>query len=141
MDWYQVLAASVALHGPPPSELVPPITRTDFIEAMRREMVGWPEPAAGAMDASGRTYAVLTVCRGLRLLRTGEHVSKREAATWAARELTEYANLIDQALERRSTGSTAVPGPGMEETRQFVGSVCAAEQRELVRSGHDAVRL
>lgn len=139
MDWYQVLAASVALQGPPPSELVPPITRTDFIEAIGRDMVRWPERVAGGMDASGRTYTVLTVCRGLRLLRTGEHVSKREAATWAAREFPEYANLIDQALEWRSTGGAVVPGPGMEETNRFVEGVCAAEQRALVRSGYDAI--
>lgn len=139
MDWYQVLAASVALQGPPPSELVPPITRTDFIEAIGRDMVRWPERVAGGMDASGRTYTVLTVCRGLRLLRTGEHVSKREAATWASREFPEYANLIDQALEWRSTGGAVVPGPGMEETHRFVEDVCAAEQRALVRSGYDAI--
>src|SRR2546422_10561233 len=49
-----------------------------------------------------------SVSRGWRRVTTGDHVSKREAADWAARELPESEALIRQAVKwRRSEEHTS----------------------------------
>jgi hypothetical protein len=45
-----------------------------------------------------QAYVILTVCRGLRTIRTGEYVSKREAARWASELLPQHGDLIREAL-------------------------------------------
>ncbi len=104
IDWYQLREVGVALFGPPPTEVVPAISKAEYVEAVRRHLLTWPTDELGMVGA--QAYAILTMCRGLRTVRTGEYVSKREAARWASEQLPEYAELIRTALrwrdERRS---------------------------------------
>ena len=99
---------------------------------------------------NGRSYAILTVSRGWRLVTTGDHVSKREAADWAARELPEYEALIRQAVNWRSARGAIQGGPDLAETRRFVETVLSTindaagsmsrestARRDNVRPGHD----
>jgi len=52
----------------------------------------------------GMGYVVLTLCRGLRLIRTGDFVSKKQAALWAADQFPEWASLLKKTLVWRVVG-------------------------------------
>jgi hypothetical protein len=88
--------------------VVPPIAWTEFVAAavhyadeVRHQ--GFDEASPGAL-----AYALLTMCRGLRTVRTQTHGSKQEAAAWTREQMPQWAWLIDIALRcrlsRRATG-------------------------------------
>jgi hypothetical protein len=103
MNWYRVRENGLTLLGPPPSTLIPPITHAEYVECVRNYLLGWQgyAPAADAHHGS-LAYDVLTLCRGLHTLQTGEAVSKIKAAAWAKVTFPAWAGLIDQALVWRS---------------------------------------
>src|SRR5260370_35623173 len=45
-----------------------------------------------------QAYAVLTMCRVLYASRNGEQASKKQAASWAEKELPAWSQLIQNAL-------------------------------------------
>jgi hypothetical protein len=116
----------VVLHGPPPASLVPVISHDEYVEAVRRHMLDWPEWMGGLVTRGNQSYAVLSMCRGLRTWRTGEHVSKREAARWACEVFPEHAPLIREAVIWRagSREAAAIDGTHTREpTRRFMDRV------------------
>lgn len=123
IDWYQLRECGVALHGPPPDSLVPVITRDEYREAVRHHMLGWPDWVGGCTTQGAQAYAILTMCRGLRTWRTGEHVSKREAGQWAIEAVPQYAHLIGEALVWRARSRIGLITDGAatrHDTLQFV---------------------
>ena len=122
IDWYQLREVGIALCGPAAASLVPVISRAEYVEAVRQHLLSWPE-WAGFATQGAQAYAILTMCRGLRTWRTGEHVSKREAARWACEVLPEHAQLIRDAVvwRQRSLGDAPVDGTTTwNVTRRFV---------------------
>lgn len=102
MNWYLVREEGIALFGPSPEEFIPPITKEEFIEAVRahaRDSAEWMDQARGR---PAQSYAILTFCRTLCAHRTGELVSKGQAASWLMRELPEWADLIRDAIAWRA---------------------------------------
>lgn len=97
----------VTLAGPEPETLVAPVAADDLrAEALdaARDYADWaPEPTnTGDMSRWKQPYLVLTLCRVLSTLATGEVLSKRQAAEWAIRELDpEWRDLIERALADR----------------------------------------
>jgi hypothetical protein len=74
----------------------------------------------------GQAYAILTMCRGLRTWRTGEHVSKTEAGRWACEVLPEHADLIRDSMvwRERSRIEPRIDGTATRDgTRRFVMDV------------------
>jgi hypothetical protein len=131
IDWYQLRDVGVVLRGPAIDSLVPEITHGEYVRAVRQHLLTWRDSLDDLDSQADQAYAVLTMCRGLRTVRTGEHVSKREAARWASDELPEHANLIRDALEwrARSHGGLRIDGRATRaETARFVETVL-----ELVR--------
>jgi len=126
MDWYQLREQGVPLLGPPPSALVPPIAHDEWVQAVRQHMRACPQWLDSNAGPGAQAYAILTMCRGLRACRTGDHVSKREAARWACEQIPEQAPLIRDALVWRQRSHQ---GPGddgsatRERTRCFVEKV------------------
>lgn len=94
IDWYQLREVGVALRGPAIDSLVPEITQAEYVDAVRQHLLTWRDSLDDLESQGDQAYAVLTMCRGLRTLRTDDHVSKREAARWASEELPEHADLI-----------------------------------------------
>jgi predicted nucleotidyltransferase len=125
LDWYQVLISGVALYGPPAQRFIPPISHEEFVEAVRELLREWPDRLSENVSLAGCAYAVLTACRALCVCRTGEHVSKREAAEWAAAQLPQFHDMITAALARRYEVRTGAPSSAtlLAETRQFVQAV------------------
>jgi predicted nucleotidyltransferase len=131
VDWYRVRECGLALHGPPPAALIPPIPHQEFVQAVRDEMRQWPKRIGVRPTAGEQAYAVLTMCRGLRLCWTGEQLSKGEAARWAAREVPAFAKLIRAAVACRQEsrhGAVVNGSETLDETRRFVRVVA-----EMVR--------
>jgi hypothetical protein len=102
IDWYQLREVGVALRGPSFASLVPEVTHAEYVDAVRQHMLTWRDALDDLESRGDQAYAILSMCRGLRTGRTGEHVSKREAARWAAEQLPEHANLIRDALDWRA---------------------------------------
>jgi hypothetical protein len=124
-DWYHVLISGVTLHGPPPQQFIPPISHSEFVEAVRQQLLEWPDRLTEDLGPGGRTYAVLTACRAMRVCRTGDYVSKKEAAGWAGEQLPEFRDVINAGLAQRYQPQTpgAPAGPSLADTRQFVETV------------------
>jgi streptomycin 3"-adenylyltransferase len=113
-----VAARGVALHGPPPAEVVLPPPWDDFLAVL----VG---DADGALDAGltgeapGR--AVLVVCRLLATLSSppGTLFGKEEAGAWALERLpAEHRPLVEAALAVRHDPDAPV-GWDAEVIRRF----------------------
>lgn len=123
VDWYQLRAVGVALCGPPAASVVPIISRDEYVEAVRQLMLDWPDGGDGFVTRGDQAYAILTMCRGLRTWRTGEHVSKREAARWACDALPEHPRLIRDAVVWREHSRLGPPIDGTatrDAARRFV---------------------
>jgi hypothetical protein len=108
-NWYLVRETGVALLGPPPTALFRPISKADFLGAVRAYL----QYLRGA-DALG--YAVLSACRALCTLETRNACSKQEGAAWARDHLPEWAWLVDVALADRLSGGKR----GFKEARTRV---------------------
>ena len=78
-------------------------------------------------DNGEQAYAILTMCRGLRTVRTGEYVSKREAARWTSEQLPAYSELIRTALLWREArrGATDDATPMRDAAAAFVADVAS----------------
>ncbi len=126
IDWYQLRAVGIALFGPPAASLVPVISHDEYVEAVRQHILSWPNRVDGLVTQGAQAYTILTMCRGLRTWRTGEHVSKREATRWACEALPEYANLIRDAVvwrERSRIGPRIDGTSTRDATRRFLMDV------------------
>jgi hypothetical protein len=126
IDWYQLREVGVPLIGPPATSIVPPISHRDYVEAVRRHVIEAPSWVDGLRTQGAQAYAILTMCRGLRTSRTGEYVSKREAARWARDVLPAHASTIHDALiwRIRSRAGDANDGIATQDaTRRFVMDV------------------
>jgi aminoglycoside adenylyltransferase-like protein/nucleotidyltransferase-like protein len=126
IDWYQLREAGISLCGPAAVSLVPFISHDEYVVAVRQHMLDWPDRVDGFVTQGNQAYAILTMCRGLRTWRTGEHVSKREAARWACEALPEHAQLIREAVIWREQSGNGSPIDGMatrEATMRFVNGV------------------
>lgn len=126
IDWYQLREVGIALLGPPATSLVPVISSDEYVEAVRQHVLDWPDLVDEPLTRGDQAYAILTMCRGLRTWRTGQHVSKREAARWASEALPEHAQLIQDAVvwrERSHDGSSIDGTATHRATRRFVNDV------------------
>lgn len=101
LNWYLVREKGIALAGPPPSTIIEPITKEELSEVLKSQVKEWREWVAHGNTRPWQAYAILTMCRALYTYRNGEHVSKKQAALWAQRELPEWASLINDALRWR----------------------------------------
>jgi hypothetical protein len=96
----------MVLEGPPIVDVMPELTRGEYLEALRGYLLD-ADWLVSLNDAGDRYYAVITMCRGLRSFQTDDYVSKREGARWASTALPEFAPLIAEALVWRTAGPNA----------------------------------
>jgi hypothetical protein len=100
-----VLQSGNVLAGPPPSDLIDPVSPEDLKAAVRHqlreywEQIGEPE---WLELAAYQAFSILTMCRALHTLSTGELATKPQAAQWAAETLGRpWQAQIEWALEHR----------------------------------------
>ena len=98
MNWYLVRETGVSLFGPPPQAIIDPITREEFVRAVRKHAAAWGGGIHIRKERVAQAYSILTMCRALYSHQNGHPVSKRVAALWAQQELPEWSRLIQAAL-------------------------------------------
>ena len=98
MDWYVVREKGLTLFGPPPKTLIEPISKEEFMQAVKEHTKAWCEWIQDMRKRKQQAYAVLTLCRVLYAYRNGEQASKKQAALWAEKELPAWSQLIQNAL-------------------------------------------
>jgi hypothetical protein len=103
VSWYLVRETGVTLFGPSPKTIIEPISKDEFLGAIRAHVKAWGEWTYDMHHRNSQAYAILTMCRALYTLRYGEQVSKSQAALWAEKEFPEWASLIEQAIMWRET--------------------------------------
>lgn len=120
----------IPLLGPPPHALIDPLAPDDLRRAMLPLVDGWLThflEHPGLLSGRGyQSYVVLSLCRMLYTLETGEIASKPLAAEWAAREIARaYAGLIQRAWQGRSTPGLPADAQDVAETLDFIRFVRA----------------
>jgi predicted nucleotidyltransferase len=123
VDWYVVRERGIALFGPPPAQLLAPISCRQFVESVRANVASWDDLAGWARGWQRQAYAILLLCRALRATRHGDQLSKPAAGRWAQRALPEWADLIARALAWLEAPETAPDAPPDAELRRFVEEV------------------
>ena len=101
INWYMVRERGVALFGPPPTAIIDPITKEEFVQAVRVHAAAWGGGIEIRPSRKEQAYAILTMCRAFYTHKNGEQVSKRQAALWVQDEVPEWSGLIRGALEWR----------------------------------------
>ena len=102
MNWYMVQEQGRILFGPPPTSLIDPISKQEFIQTVKAHAARWGEWIHDSHSRPSQAYAILTMCRALYTCTQGVQASKRKAAEWAAQELPEWSDLINSALRWRT---------------------------------------
>lgn len=107
VTWRSLREHGVALCGAPPAGIVPPVSDEDLIENMHRNLAFLSRrmPAYAASGVEDTVFGVLSICRVLHTLRTGNLTGKAAAARWAL-DNTEprWQPLIRLALRRYEDG-------------------------------------
>jgi predicted nucleotidyltransferase len=103
-NWYLVREGGVALFGPPPDALIPPISWSEFVGATRRYVTGLAASQLEDFSPGYLAYAVITMCRAEHTIVTQTHASKQVSAVWAEHRHPKWAPLIDAALRCRMSG-------------------------------------
>jgi hypothetical protein len=128
LNWHPAREHGLRLLGPPIHALIPPIPTAEYLEEVRRSLVGFTSRIPDDAPPGWQAYAILTMCRGLFALRFGERRSKRAAAAWAQQEFPKWADLIDRALAWRQRQHDPARQDGaatVAETRSFVTEMAA----------------
>ncbi|GBF04308.1 nucleotidyltransferase family protein [Deinococcus aerius] len=114
----------VALLGPPPAQVLPEVTRAEFVGAVRQHARAWREWVTEMRHPGGQAYAVLTLCRALSSTLHGEQVSKRRAAREVRPLLPGWEALIDWAVGWWYGGGQQTPDEDhFPEVVRFVAEV------------------
>jgi predicted nucleotidyltransferase len=101
LDWYGVCKNGEALFGPPPLDLGPEVSAGAFRHAVESTLREWSSRIRAPWVAyvpAHQGYVVVTLCRALYALATGEQTDKETAAAWAAARFPESASFIQEAL-------------------------------------------
>lgn len=107
MNWYLTRERSKTLFGPPPKTIIEPITCEEFIASVKDHARAWDEWVLGMQNRYAQSYAIMAMCRALYSVRTGDQVSKKQAALWAKDQLPEWAAVIQNALDWKEAGKVA----------------------------------
>jgi len=123
LNWYPAREDGLRLLGPPIDSLIPPIPSAEYLEEVRRYLLGFPSRIPDDAPPGQQAYVILTMCRGLYAIRFGDRLSKRAAAAWAQQEFPPWADLIGRALgwRQRQRDPDGQDGAAtVAETRSFV---------------------
>jgi len=123
IDWYVLRGRGVALHGPPPAELLAPIPVERFVASVRANVESLADWRHHLGSRKRQAYLILLMCRALRATEHGDQLSKPGAGRWAQAELPAWADLIGRAIEWRQAPADADGAATEAETDRFVAEV------------------
>jgi len=116
----------IVVAGPPPAELVEPIDFDELRTHMRRCMRDWPGvivryPNQRIESRGYQSYIVLTLCRMLCTIETGEIRSKRAATQWATNALgAQWTAIVEWAWSGRSHPDAPTSTEDESRVRAFI---------------------
>lgn len=137
LTWSSVRVQGRPLIGPAPVDLLPALDPCAVRRAVLEHVRDWPTWVREMHLPGGQSYAVLTVCRALRLFAAGEQVSKRQAADWAIDAVREWDELITWARDWWYAAGSDGEASRLPDVTAFVNEMCA---RILAGEAHPAVR-
>ncbi len=116
----------VVLAGPPPRELIDAVSPDEIRSAVREFLREWWAPMLGnphrLRSREYQAYAVLTLCRALYTLQSGEIISKPAAARWGMSALGEkWRGVIQAALDWPQKDQADRFGETLELLRYMLG--------------------
>ncbi|WP_420110922.1 aminoglycoside adenylyltransferase domain-containing protein [Pseudactinotalea sp.] len=118
--------AGLALRGPCPTAVVPPVSAASLHAVVREHAASWPEWVAESRGRVGaQAYAVLTLYRLLHHVEMGTQLSKRQAGAWGSVRLPAAAELIGWASRWWYEGGADTELGRFEEVEAFVRAVSA----------------
>jgi hypothetical protein len=140
INWYMLRHVGVTLYGPPPQALIPEISQSEFMEAVRAQAEAWNEWVYRMSTPGAQSYAVLTLCRALYSHTHGRQASKKQAALWAQAYVPQWAPLIQQSALWLSENHDEERGDeaGLRETVRFVHDVAGRITNAGESAGPDA---
>jgi len=103
LDWYGVTTQGETILGPAPLDLGPQVSPSAYRRAVEVLLKEWPSRVRAPWVAyvpAHQGYVVMTICRALYSLATGEQTTKEEAAAWAAARYPEWSSFISEAQQR-----------------------------------------
>jgi predicted nucleotidyltransferase len=141
LNWYVVQEKGRALYGPAPGTLIDPISKEEYVQAVREQAEEWRDYIIHTRHSrSYQGYAILTMCRALYAIKNGEQVSKNQAARWAQQHLPEWSDQIQKALQWRQDHRNRQidPEATYPETVKFVTFVidCIKAENRPVMPGN-----
>lgn len=111
INWYLLRQQPFTLYGPPPGEVIPPISHVEYLAWAKSHAEEWRDWLVNTRDSRPyQGYAILTMCRALYTVVNGEQASKLKAADWAMQRLPGWAPQIKEALRWRQESRTEVDG-------------------------------
>jgi predicted nucleotidyltransferase len=124
MKWYLTREKSKTIFGPSPKTLIEPITKEEFILSVKDHARSWNKWVEGMKNRYAQSYAILSMCRALYSYKKGDQVSKKVAARWAQKELPQWSDLIQLAIDWKEAGKDTQPDEiNHPKTVQFVNHV------------------
>lgn len=129
VNWYLVRSGGLALIGPSPDGFIPSISHDEFLEGVAAYAHEVAARSDKVQDRKSQSYAILTMCRAVHTLDTGEHHSKHVSAQWAQDRLPQWSELIALALERRREPDDAARLPIEADGARFLALLRDEAQR------------
>jgi L-rhamnose mutarotase len=97
------------LFGPSPKDIIEPISKDEFLESVKKHAESWDKWVEQMKNPFAQSYAIFSLCRALYTIKTGEQVSKKQAALWVEKEYPKWSNIIQKALKWRFEGKYKPP--------------------------------
>jgi predicted nucleotidyltransferase len=141
LTWYTVRETGSTLYGPPPAEVIPPISMAEFLAAVRGHAALWPAWVREHTDVHSQVYAVMVMCRAWYSIRRKGLASKREAALFTAADCPRWAGLVHWAeLWWFEGGRDDEPGR-LDEVIAFVDDIAVRVQQQAEPASSAATHI
>lgn len=106
INWYAVQENGIALFGPNQASIIPIISKDEYVNANKEDVLFWRERIKKYSNQSTRgscAHVIFTLCRAMYGYKKGKQISKKEAALWVSTEFPKWAYLIKEATAWRKT--------------------------------------
>jgi hypothetical protein len=115
----------ITIIGPDPKTLIDPVTPTALKKAMLPALSGWATYLLNhpqeIRHRGYQSYIVLTLCRILYTLQSGDVVSKLKSANWAKEAIGgTWKPLIEDAWEGRHASQMPPDPDAIRQTQDFI---------------------